>query len=138
MTLSWNPGEGSLSWTTLGNPARMRAMSLVIRMLKPRKVGPAKGAEPLVKEASWKASEMRDYLRSELGPDWEDYFYPEFPMALTPQTWAHDYMAKLQKEGWTPAELANHPVYGLFVNIAEYHPAIARLGRLLDPSIPSL
>ena len=71
------------------------------------------------------ANELLSYLEYEVGVNWDKYFYCEYPCA-------YKYMVDLKKAGWTTYELAYHPIYGYFVNVVDYHPALAKLGDWLD------
>jgi hypothetical protein len=62
-----------------------------------------------------------------LGEDWFEYFYGEFPSALTPYTAAFDTLVECKREGWEEWEINNHPIYGIYINLAEYHPNMEKL-----------
>ena len=78
------------------------------------------------------ANELLSYLEYEVGVDWDKYFYCEFPCALRYWEAAYKYMVELKKARWTTYELADHPIYGYFVNVVDYHPALGKLGYWLD------
>jgi hypothetical protein len=64
-----------------------------------------------------------------LGSQWFDYFYGEFPESLHPGSAAFDTLVRCLKEGWSEADINNHPIYGIYINVAEYHPNMDRLLR---------
>lgn len=64
-----------------------------------------------------------------LGSNWFEYFYGEFPAALHPHSSGFNTLVQCMEAGWTEAEINNHPIYGIYINVAEYHPNMDRLLR---------
>ncbi len=84
------------------------------------------------------ASDMMIVCYYFLGDKWYDYFYGEFPEALCFPSHAYDVMAGLKRKGWSMSELLDHPIYGYWINMVEYHPSmdyvsnVFRIAALVD------
>ena len=81
-----------------------------------------------------KADNIIYLCRILIGEDWYDYFYPEFVESLFIGNPGFNELSKLKKEGWTTNDLCNHPIYGLYVNLCEYHYNIDLLIKLIKLS----
>lgn len=76
------------------------------------------------------------FLAVELfGDDWSEYFYPEYVNALLTGTSAFNHMSNLKINGCTTSQLLDHHIYGLYINIAEYHPNMDYYCYCLDERI---
>ena len=64
-----------------------------------------------------------------LGSEWFEYFYGEFSQALHPGESGFNTLVECLQAGWEECEINNHPIYGIYINVAEYHPNMDRLLR---------
>lgn len=81
-----------------------------------------------------KYNEVIDLCELHLGVDWEDYFYSEFVQALVPWTEPFNTLVRCLKSGWTDAEISLHPNYGIYINLAGYHPRMEDLLKYFPPA----